>query len=77
MNIEFNIDKSILETSKLTYKNIDDEDLKIIDELFNYLASNTIKYDDKDLRFLSVTIFIISKIINKPTYKILEDLNII
>jgi len=72
MNIEFNIDKSILETSKLTYKNIDDEDLKIIDELFNYLASNTIKYDDKDLRFLSVTIFIISKIINKPTYKILR-----
>lgn len=53
------------------------EEIALINEFYHYISSNTCKYDKLEVGLLCICIFIISRIINKPIFKILEDLKII
>lgn len=55
---------------------LNEGEIDLINEFYNYISSNTFEYDKIEVGLLCICIFILSRIINKPTYKIVEDLKI-
>ena len=70
----FNIERDIL-TEHPSIK-LSDDDLNLIEEIINYIASNTInEYNRRELILMASSILIIARVTDKRTDEILKELN--